>query len=173
MYYTRQDYSKNEKKLKRSRQQLANAEEDVVLCKQDISNNDNETFTLYSERIREQGSLVDEQIQHQRLCASREKGDAEFKLGQEYARVENSKNTKGKGSFRRFLGRVFGMKSRQEKKLNSDINSMLSNDAFEARIQVVKVLKDIQQKNGTSSSSSAPASVTKELAERILYNIGY
>ena len=126
LYYTRQDYSKNEKKLKRSKQQLENIKEDISLCKQEIIDTDTETFRLYTERVMELGSLVSDNIQHQRLCAQREMRTKLFNFGQKFERYVQDGKDKGKSKIRVFFERIFSSKKlKQQMKLNVDILSLI------------------------------------------------
>ena len=169
LYYTRQDYSKNEKKLKRSKQQLENIKEDISLCKQEIVDNDTETFRLYTERVIEQGGLVSDNIQYQRLCAQREMHTKLFNFGQRFARYVQDGKDQGKSKIRVFFERIFGSKKgKQQEKLNVDINSMLFGNALESRLEVVDVLKNIGK-----SSSSEKSSSTKAMSRDLLTKLGH
>ena len=170
LYYTRQDYSKNEKKLKRSKQQLDNVKEDIVLCQQEIIATDNEVFRMHSKRVMEQGGLVSDNIEHQRLCAQREKRTKLFTFGQLFARKVQDGKDQGKSKIRVFFERVFGLKKGQQKKCNADINSMLFGDVLESRLEVVGFLKNIGK---SSSVCSDKISGTEDLACDLLHKLGY
>ena len=179
LYYTRQDYSKNEKKLKRSKQQFENIKEDIALCKQEIVETDNETFRLYTEQVLEQGGLVSDQIEHQRLCAQREMRTKVFALGQQFARKVQTCRDQGKSKIQVFFERVFsGLNkkdtacvSKFQHKLNTDINSMLFGDILESRLEVADVLKNIGE--GKSSSSPDKKTGIKAMACDLARKLGH
>jgi len=168
LYYTRQDYSKSEKKLKRSKQQLDSVKEDISLCKQEIIDTDNEKFRLYTERVMEQGGLVSDKIQHQRLSAQREMRTKLFTFGQQFAHYVQDGKDQGKSKVRILFERVFGLKKeKQQKKLNVDINSMLFGNVLES-LEVVDVLKNIGK-----SSSSDKSSGIKAMSRDLLNKLGH
>ena len=157
LYYMRQDYSKNEKKLKSSLKQIDNVKEDISLCKQEIIDTDNETFRLYSECVLEEGGLVSDQIEHQRLCVQRETRTKLFNFGEHLASYVQSNRQQGKSKIRLFFERVFsglskGKEQQFQNKLNDDINSLLFGDVLDFRLEVADVLKNIEGK----LSSDAP-----------------
>ena len=155
--------------MKRSKQQLENIKEDISLCKQEIIDNDTETFRLYTERVMEQGGLVSDNIQHQRLCAQREMRTKLFNFGQKFARYVQDGKDQGKSKIRVFFERIFGSKKgKQQEKLNVDINSMLFGNVLESRLEVVDVLKNIGK-----SSSSEKSSSTKAMSRDLLTKLGH
>ena len=171
LYYTRQDYSKNEKKLKRSRQQLDNVKEDISLCQQEIIDTDNKAFRLYSEHVLEQGGLVSDQIEHQRLCAQRQMRTKLFTFGQQFAHCVQAGKDQGKNKIRVFFERVFGLKKeKQQKQLNVEISSMLYGNVLDSRLEVVNVLKNIKK---SSASSSDKSSGIKAMSRALLHKLGH
>ena len=175
LYYTRQDYSKNEKKLKRSKQQLENIKEDISLCKQEINDTEDQTFRLYTERVLEQGGLVTDQIEHQRLCIQREARSKLFTFGQQFARYVQGGRDQGKSKIRRFFERVFSGANKKEaefqQKLNVDINSMLFGDVMDSRIEIVKVLENIGGGNSFSPLEEKKSSGIKAMARDLAHKL--
>jgi len=174
LYYTRQDYSKNEKKLKRSKQQLDNIKEDISLCKQEINDTEDQTFRLYTERILEQGGLVSDQIEHQRLCVQRETHSKLVAFGQQFARYVQGGRDHGKSKIRRFFERVFGglnEKKEAEFQHQLNINSMLFGDVMDSRIEIVDVLKNIGGGNQSSSEEEKKSSGIKAMARDLAHKL--
>ena len=117
----------------------------------------------------EQGGLVSDNIQHQRLCAQREMRTKLFNFGQKFARYVQDGKDQGKSKIRVFFERIFGSKKgKQQEKLNVDINSMLFGNVLESRLEVVDVLKNIGK-----SLSSEKSSSTKAMSRDLLTKLGH
>ena len=153
MYYTRQDYSKNEKKLKRSEQYLADLQEELLEKKGSVVLMSGKVSRMCAEKILQKGSLVEEKIEHQRLCAEREEHTKLFNFGQMFARKVGEEKDYGKSKIRLFVERVFGLKESQQKQLDIDVNAILScgGNAKEFRHEVIDVLKEIESSSGKVS----------------------
>ena len=84
LYYTRQDYSKNEKKLKRTQQQLEHISDDIQKCKQEIVTVTDDTYGTHCQRVFEQGFHIKEHMQCEQMRADRELRHGLFQCGKAF-----------------------------------------------------------------------------------------
>lgn len=160
LYYTRKDYSKSEKKIKRTRQYLVELQEELLEKKGLLALATDQVSKQCAENLLQKAFLLEERMAHQHLCAEREQHTKIVQFGQLFARKIGGERDSNKSRIRLYFERVFGLRESRQTRVNKDISSIIliggchdkeNVSNTELRGEAIDVLKEIESSSGKIS----------------------
>lgn len=159
LYYTRKDYNKSEKKIKRNRQYLIELKEELLEKKGALALSNDQVSKQCTKNLLQKAFLLEERMTHQRLCAERKEYTKIIQFGQQIAQKIGGERDNNKSRIRLYFERVLGLRDSRKTRMNEDISSIILNGGCadqnvgnaELRGDVINVLKDIESSSGKVS----------------------
>ena len=160
LYYTRKDYSKSEKKVKRDKEYLAELREELLEKKGALAMTNAQVSKQCAENLLQKAFLLEERMTHQRLCAEREEHTKIVEFAQLLTYKIGGERDSKKSRIRLYFERVFGLQDSRQTRISKDISSVILTGGCkddenvnntEFRSEAVDVLKEIKPSSGKIS----------------------